>query len=195
MNKTIGDLQGKITRLVSENSGMSGQMGQAQEALRLSSNQNQKIMIELTDYKQRIDQNNQENSTLKNKIQKLMSENSSLSGEVGNAQEALRLSSATQAKLQRELQDLRGHIDSNNQDSETYRIKIQKLVSENTVLGDQVRGAQENIRLSAGTINKLTNELKITCNENEDLKRKLQETTNVNRKIPEYENKIAILSQ
>lgn len=111
-------------------------MGQAQEALRLSSNQNQKIMIELTDYKQRIDQNNQENSTLKNKIQKLMSENSSLSGEVGNAQEALRLSSATQAKLQRELQDLRGHIDSNNQDSETYRIKIQKLVSENTVLGD-----------------------------------------------------------
>ena len=157
MNKTIGDLQGKITRLVSENSGMSGEMSQAQEALRLSSNQNQKIMLELNDYKQRIDQNNQENSAFKAKIQKLMSENSALNGEVGNAQEALRLSSATQAKLQRELQDLRSHIDSNNQDSETYKLKIQKLLAENNVLGDEVRGAQENLRLSSGTINKLTN--------------------------------------
>lgn len=86
-------------------------------------------------------------------------------------------------------------MDANNKDSETYRLKIQKLVAENSSLGDQMRGAQENLRLSAGTINKLTNELKITCNENEDLKRKLQETTNVNRKIPEYEGKIAMLSQ
>ena len=80
---------------------MSGQMGQVQENLRLSANQNQKIMLELNDYKQRIEQNNQENNNLKTKIQKLLNENSSLNDEVGNAQEALRLSSATQAKLQR----------------------------------------------------------------------------------------------
>lgn len=58
-------------------------------------------MMELNDYKQRIEHNNQENNTLKQKIQKLVSENTSLSGEVTSAQEALRLSSATQAKLQR----------------------------------------------------------------------------------------------
>ena len=52
---------------------------------------------------------------------------------------------------------MQDHIVSNNQESETYRIKIQKLVAENTSLGDEMRGAQENLRLSAGTINKLTN--------------------------------------
>lgn len=136
MNKTIGSLQEKITRLVSENTEMDGEMRSAQENLRLSANQNQKIMLELNDYKQRIEQNNQENNTLKQKIQKLVSENTSLSGEVNNAQEALRLSSATQAKLQRELKEMQDHISSNNQESETYRIKIQKLIAENTSLGD-----------------------------------------------------------
>jgi len=115
MNKTIGSLQEKITRLVSENTEMDGEVRNAQENLRLSANQNQKIMMELNDYKQRIDQNNQENTTLKTKIQKLISENTSLSGEVTNAQEALRLSSATQAKLQRELKEMQDHISSNNQ--------------------------------------------------------------------------------
>ena len=55
-------------------------MRSAQENLRLSANQNQKIILELNDYKQKIDQNNLENNTLKGKIQKLVSENTSLSG-------------------------------------------------------------------------------------------------------------------
>ncbi len=50
--------------------------------------------------------------------------------------------------------------------------------------------------MSASQIGKLTNELKITCNENEDLKRRLQEVGgDASRKISEYENKIALLSQ
>lgn len=73
MNKTIGTLQEKITRLVSENTEFEGEMRSAQENLRLSANQNRKIMLELEEYKQRIDQNNQENSILKQKIQKLSS--------------------------------------------------------------------------------------------------------------------------
>ena len=48
-------------------------------------------------------------------------------------------------------------------------------MSENTQLGDEVRDAQENLRLSANTVAKLNNELKIVCNENEDLKRKVEE--------------------
>ena len=74
-------------------------MRNVQENLRLSANQNRKIMMELEEYKQRIDQNNQENTMLKQKMQKLANENTSLGDEVRNAQETLRLSSATQAKL------------------------------------------------------------------------------------------------
>jgi chromosome segregation ATPase len=63
-------------------------------------------------------------------------------------------------------------------------------------LGDEVRNAQENLRLSASQIGKVTNELKITCNENEELKRRLQEIgTDVSKRISDYENKIALLSQ
>ncbi len=75
-------------------------------------------------------------------------------------------------------------------------MKIQKLLNENNQLGDEVRNAQENLRLSASQIGKLNNELKITCNEYEDLKRKFQEFGgDATKKIAEDENKIAMLSQ
>jgi chromosome segregation ATPase len=51
------------------------------------------------------------------------------------------------------------------------------------------------LRLSSGTINKLTNELKITCNENEELKKRLQDSSLTNKKLNEYESKVALLSQ
>jgi uncharacterized small protein (DUF1192 family) len=41
----------------------------------------------------------------------------------------------------------------------------------------------------------LNNELKITCNENEELKRHLSNMGEMGRKIAEYENRIALLSQ
>lgn len=47
MNKTIGSLQEKITRLVNENTEAEGEIRNAQENIRLSANQNRKIMIEL----------------------------------------------------------------------------------------------------------------------------------------------------
>jgi hypothetical protein len=69
-------------------------------------------------------------------------------------------------------------------------------LNENNQLGDEVRNAQENLRLSASQIGKLNNELKITCNEYEDLKRKFQEFGgDATKKIAEDENKIAMLSQ
>lgn len=175
MNQTIGSLQEKITRLVNENVGMDEEMKSAQENLRLSAQQNQKIMRELNEYKQRIDQNNQENEALKQRIGRLTGENTSLGEEVRSAQENLRLSANQQAKLTKELNEYRSRIDSNNQESDTYKQKIQKLLAENTSLGDEVRNAQENLRLSAGTVAKLNNELKIVCNENEELKRRIEE--------------------
>jgi uncharacterized coiled-coil DUF342 family protein len=54
----------------------------------------------------------------------------------------LRLSAATQAKLKAELDQYRNQMAQNNQESDTYKQKIQKLLSENNSLGDEVRGAQ-----------------------------------------------------
>ena len=74
-----------------------------------------------------------------------------------NAQENLRLSANQISKLNNELNDYKGKLSANNQESETYRQKIQKLMNENTSLGDEVRTAQENLRLSANTVAKLNN--------------------------------------
>ena len=119
------------------------------------------------------------------KMQKLLSENTALGDEVRGAQQNLRLSAATQAKLKAELDQFRSTIAQNNQESDTYKQKIQKLLSENNALGDEVRGAQENLRLSASQIGKLNNELKITCNENEELQRRLNEMGNVAQRLGE----------
>lgn len=68
-------------------------------------------------------------------------------------------------------------------------------MAENNSLGDEVRNAQENLRLSASQIGKLNNELKIACNEIEALQRRLQECGDVNKKISEESNKVGVLSQ
>ena len=47
MNKTIGSLQEKITKLVKENIDMDGEVKQAQDNIRLSANQNNKLIAEL----------------------------------------------------------------------------------------------------------------------------------------------------
>ena len=59
--------------------------------------------------------------------------------------------------MAQEINEYKMRITTNNQESETYRQKIQKLMSENTSLGDEIRGAQENLRLSANQVAKLTN--------------------------------------
>jgi hypothetical protein len=57
MNQSIGGLQEKIKRLANENYSLDEEMRSAQENLRLSANQNAKMVKEISDYKQRIDQN------------------------------------------------------------------------------------------------------------------------------------------
>jgi uncharacterized coiled-coil DUF342 family protein len=83
---------------------------------------------------------------------------------VRNAQENLRLSANQQQKLVKEINDFKNQISMNNQESDTYRQKMQKLMTENAGLSDEVRNAQENLRLSANQMAKLNNEFKIVCN-------------------------------
>lgn len=81
-----------------------------------------------------------------------------------NAQENLRLSANQQQKLVKEINEYKNQISMNNQESDTYRQKMQKLMTENAGLSDEVRNAQENLRLSANQMAKLNNEFKIVCN-------------------------------
>lgn len=161
----------KIQKLLQENSGLADEVRNAQENVRLSNAQQSKAFQELTEYKKRIEQNDAENEGIRRKMQNLVQENQSLGEEVRNAQENLRLSANQIAKLNGELNEYKSR---NNQESETYKQKIQKLLAENTSLGDEMRNAQENLRLSANTIAKLNNELKVTCNELEDAKRRVK---------------------
>lgn len=73
------------------------------------------------------------------------------------AQESLRLSSNQQAKLAKDVMDYKAKIEESNKESETYRLKIQKLTSENSSLSEDMRVAQDNLRLSANNLAKLNN--------------------------------------
>lgn len=142
MNKTIGTLQEKITKLVTENTNLDGQVRNAQENLRLSANQNNKIIAELNEYKQRIASNDQQSNLLKQKINNLLKENTHLDEEVRNAQENLRLSAGQMAKLNAELNEYRSRIAANNSENDTYKQRMQKLIGENNSLNEEVRTAQ-----------------------------------------------------
>ena len=168
---------------MSENTGLDGEVRNAQENLRLSANQNNKIIQELNEYKNKIAANEQENSLIKQKMSSLLKENSGLSEEVRSAQENLRLSAGQMSKLNAELSEYRNRINANNQETDTYKQRIQKLLAENSGLNDEVRTAQENLRLSAGQMGKLQNEFKLVCAENEEIKRRLLEAENAAKRL------------
>ena len=87
----------------------------------------------------------------------MLQENTGLGEQIRGAQENLRLSAQQQQKLFAELNQFKEKLAENNSESETYKQKIQKLLNENNALGEEVRGAQENLRLSASQIGKLNN--------------------------------------
>ncbi len=68
---------------------------------------------------------------------------------------------------------MQNRLGSTSQESETYKQRIQKLLGENTSLNDEVRNVQENLRLSAGQLAKLQNEIKNIFAENDEMRKKL----------------------
>jgi len=71
-----------------------------------------------------------------------------------------------------ELNDYKMRIQGNNQENEQLKGRIQMLMGENTSLGDEVRTAQENVRLSANQMQKMNMEIneyktRITSNNQE----------------------------
>jgi chromosome segregation ATPase len=190
--RQLKNLSDQLRKMVDENKDLHNEIRDGQEKLRISNAQTQKLVMELNEYKTHIVGSEQQTDEFKKKIQRLLQENTGLGEELRGAQDALRLSTAQQNKIMTELAQFK---EENNRESDTYRLKIQKLLGENTKLGEEVQEAQERVRLSASQIGKLNNELKITCNELEEARRRLSETSEVNKRIPEYESKIALLSQ
>ena len=68
----------------------------------------------MNEYRRQIEENDQQNEGIKKRMQNILSENQHLNDEVRNAQENLRLSSAQQAKLNRELNEYKQKIEDNN---------------------------------------------------------------------------------
>jgi chromosome segregation ATPase len=127
---------------------------------------------------------------------KITSENSTLNDDMRTAQDNLRQSSAQLSKINAELNEYKNQINNNNKETELLKQKMQKLASENNVLDGDMRNAQENLRLSAGQINKLSNDLKGIFTENEELKKKVVEYESVIKRLrAESDNKVNILTQ
>ena len=76
-----------------------------------------------------MESNNHESELLKQRIQKLLSENTNLADEARTGQENLRLSAAQASKLGNELNQFRNRLGATTQESETYKQRIQKLLS------------------------------------------------------------------
>ena len=93
------------------------------------------------------------------------------------AQEAVRLSSQQATRLSGEVSDYKNRLGTTAQEQDAYKQRIQKLLAENQGLGEEVRSAQENLRLSTGQIGRLTAEFKGMQVSNEDLKKKVEEYT------------------
>ena len=150
---------------------------------------------ELADFKDKISTNDQESEVLKKKIQTLLHENTGLADEVRDAQENIRLSNAQQSKAFQQLQEYERRIHENESENDGIRRKMQNLVKENQALGEEVRNAQENLRLSANQISKLNSELndyrvKIESNnsESESYKQRIHKLMSENTSLSDEVN-------
>lgn len=65
-----------------------------------------------------------------------------MGGEIQEHQEGLRLSAAQISKIGAELNEYKGRLGTTSQEAEAYKQKLQKLLSENSNLGEEVRSAQ-----------------------------------------------------
>ena len=80
--------------------------------------------------------------TLQSKVTGLLSENKTLDGDVKATQENLRLSTSQNQRISQELNQYKINIQGNEEENAGLKAKIQKLLSENSVLGQDMQGAQ-----------------------------------------------------
>ena len=86
MANEIQRLNQLIEKKNAEIRALGGEVQEAQENIRLSAQQAQRLSAELNDYRNKFGQTTQEVDTYKQKIQKLMGENAALGDEMRSAQ-------------------------------------------------------------------------------------------------------------
>ena len=79
--------------------------------------------------------------------------------------------------------------------SRDIQLTLSKVSTENKFLAEENMRAQEGLRMSTNQVSKLMNDINDLKHENDNLKRRLQETGAANQKLFEAENKLAMLSQ
>lgn len=97
-------------------------------------------------------------------------------------------------KMMRQINEYKMKIEENEAENATMKDKIHKLSGENVNLSEEVKVAQDNLRLSANNMAKMKNEIRNLTNENEELKKKLNSSTGNSRKVEELEEKVILLS-
>ena len=83
----------------------------------------------------KIDILKQECERLNSLIEKKNAEIRALGGEVDEAKESLRLSAAHTSKLTAEINDFKGRLGQSNEETQTYKQRLQKMLGENQALG------------------------------------------------------------
>lgn len=125
-SRQLKNLNDQLRKILDENKDLHEELREGQEKLRISNAQQQKLIQELNDHKQRITGSEQQTDDFKRKIQGLLKQTEALDDEVRKGQEGLRLSTSQNAKLLQELNELRA---VGNAESETYKQKMQRLIN------------------------------------------------------------------
>ena len=82
-----------------------------------------------------------------------------------------------------EMNELKGRVGTTSQEAEAYKLRIQKLLGENNSLNEEMRGVQENLRLSTGQIGRLTAEYKAMVTQTEEFKKRIADLENQNKRL------------
>lgn len=86
-----------------------------------------------------------------------MNENDSIEDEMRTAQENLRLSANQNKNMMKQINEYKMKIEENLAENTNLKEKIGKMTSENANLNEEVRVAQDNLRLSANNMTKMKN--------------------------------------
>ena len=171
---------GTLSKLQGEFKGVCGELDEAKKRLGGTEEAWKRMKAE---FENKVALLTQECERLNSLVEKRNNEIRALGGEVQEAQETMRLSAQQATRLTSELGEFRrGRLGQTTQDSEGYKLKIQKLLAENSGLGEEMRDAQENLRLSTGQIGRLTAEFKSNQTQNEELKKRVHELDGILKK-------------
>jgi chromosome segregation ATPase len=139
------DLEGKIGMATEEIERLNRVLKDRNAELRESQNR-------VPEYENKVALLSQEIERLNLVVEKKNGEMRNLNKTYAESDENLRVANSQISKFKADLNEFRNRLGSAGEESETYKQRVQKLLGENNNLGEEMRNAQENLRLSAGQL-------------------------------------------